>query len=171
MPVAQRLFFDDVAEGDLPIYLRQMARVVTGEDGLWHPAADDTKGFMAHLVRSIGVDNTILDVVAWNEEDPSQWWFMKGVGIALGLRELRRVSWTDLDLRVTATPQEWLCEASLGRDSLCILNWKDFNSALIMGSVFGTVYCTEEKVAQALKKNWRHHVNDESLDIVGPIIG
>lgn len=161
---------DIYPDRDHPVELRDTTRIVVGSDGLWKEAADETVGYYAQLLRVLGPDDTILDVVAWHEDTPERWALMNGTGLLLGPKELQRVSWTTETLRVTSTPQEWLLEETHDRQSICILNWREFNAAQYLHLVWGRIECTTDKVATFLIKSIREN-KGEPLDIIGPIIG
>lgn len=84
-------------------------------DGLFSPGDGDP-----HLLLPVFEDGELVDLVAFQSDDPTCWLLRNGTGWALGLEwGLGRHCWGD-PVTIALTPLEWLRG---GAEGLCILDW------------------------------------------------
>ena len=92
------------------------ARVIDIDDGLYAPSSEGAP----HLILPVFEDEELVDLVAFTSDQPLAWLLRVGTGWSLGLLDgFERHSWGD-EVRLWATPLDWL---RADRDGLCILDW------------------------------------------------
>lgn len=92
-------------------------RILTFGDGTFQ---HDVDGFEALCLPVHNWNGDEINVVAWQEAEPQQWWLWKHVATALGERAIWQSGLNREHFRLVATPAEWV-----GADPMtaCILDW------------------------------------------------
>lgn len=135
--------------------------VVADGCATWAPAPDlepDARGdgerWLPMCYEAVlSADGKILDVVAWCNDDPSQWWLRTGRSVVLGAAELERVSWTDLPCVMVSSPAGWrfLQRSPQQTQAICILDWQRVDTNDLFDAHFGTIICTSAALEQRLQ--------------------
>lgn len=116
----------------------------------------------------LSMDGKLVDIVAWQEEDPSRWWVATGMGVCLGAPELMRVSFTDLPCVLVSTPAGWrhLQRSPQGVQSICILNWSTVDTLDLFAVTWGTILCTSDTIRRRLEDRHKELGGDLLLTAV-----
>jgi hypothetical protein len=82
------------------------ARVITSSNSPYFQYYDE--GWLATTATVNDIGGEPVDRVAWAADRPSEWWVENGCEPVLGLDQLDLAHSLDRELRVLATPAEWL---------------------------------------------------------------
>ena len=117
-------------------------RAVDTEDGLYAPSQDGAP----HLILPVFEDGELVDLVAFRSEQPLAWLLRLGVGWSLGLLDgFERHGW-EQEVRLWASPLDWL---RADCDGLCILDWSA--PEVINLASLPNIRCQDEHLAERLK--------------------
>lgn len=131
-------------------YFGGSARAIDVEDGLYAPSEEGAP----HLILPVFENLELVDLVAFTSDQPMAWLLRLGTGWSLGLIDgLERHTWDD-EVRLWASPLDWLCA---DRDGLCILDWSA--PEVLELSRMGRIRCQDrflsERLKQALSRPYR----------------
>jgi len=122
-------------------YFGGSVRVIAIDDGLYAPS-DEGK---PHLILPVFEDGELVDLVAFTSEQPMAWLLRLGTGWSLGLIDgFERHSWED-EVRLWASPLDWL---RADRDGLCILDWSA--PEVYNLSRLPNIRCQDDRLAEQL---------------------
>ena len=123
-------------------YFGGSARVIDIDDGLYAPS-DEGK---PHLILPVVEVGELVDLVAFTSDQPMAWLLRLGTGWSLGLIDgFERHSWED-EVRLWASPLDWL---RADRHGLCILDWSApevFNLSRLPN-----IRCQDDRLAERLR--------------------
>jgi hypothetical protein len=124
-------------------YFGGAARIIDVDDGLYAPS-DEGK---PHLILPVFEEGELVDLVAFNSDQPLAWLLRLGTGWSLGLIDgFERHSW-DQEVRLWASPLDWL---RADRDGLCILDWSA--PEVLELARLPTIRCQNRLLAERLKQ-------------------
>ncbi|MCA1653678.1 MAG: hypothetical protein ABR588_05965 [Sphingomicrobium sp.] len=119
------------------------SRAIAIDDGLYAPSCDGAP----HLILPVFEDGELVDLVAFTSEQPLAWLLRIGVGWSLGLLDgFERHSW-EPEVRLWASPLDWL---RAGCDGLCVLDWSA--PEVINLASLPSIRCQDHNLADRLKE-------------------
>ena len=124
-------------------YFGGSARVIDIDDGLYAPSSEG----VPHLILPVFEGGELVDLVAFSSEQPLAWLLRLGSGWSLGLLDgLERHSW-EQEVRLWASPLDWLRADCAG---LCILDWSA--PEVFELSRLSNIRCQDKRLAGRLRE-------------------
>lgn len=124
-------------------YFGGSARVIDVDDGLYAPSADGEP----HLILPVFERRNLVDLIAFTSNKPLAWLLRLGLGWSLGLLDgLEHHSGKD-EVRLWATPLDWL---RAGCDGLCILDWSAPDVREL--TRLSRIHCQNRALSEVLKE-------------------
>jgi hypothetical protein len=124
------------------------------EDGDgWHDSPEE-RWFAMNYEPVLSMDGKLVDIVAWHEDNPLQWWILTGRGIVLGAPELMRVTFTDLPMYLVSTPAGYrhLSRSPQQLETVVILDWATVDTNELFQAVWGTIFVPSEALKRRLEE-------------------
>jgi hypothetical protein len=102
----------------------------------------------------LSMDGKLVDIVAWRDDNPLQWWILTGRGIVLGAPELMRVTFTDLPMYLVSTPAGYrhLRQSPQQLETVVILDWTTVDTNELFQAVWGTIFVPSEALKRRLEE-------------------